>query len=64
MRIGSQASLFSLHVESLYTNIETQRGLAVVKCCLQRYPQEGRPDESLFVGERGKRGKDFVGKRG
>lgn len=48
MRVGLQASFFSLDVESLYTNIETERGLAAVEACLRKYPQEGRPDGALL----------------
>lgn len=48
IRVGFQASFFSLDVESLYTNIETERGLAAVEACLKKYPQEGRLDGGLL----------------
>lgn len=48
MRIGPGSSLFSMDVESLYTNIEIERGLEAVVKCLWKYPKEGRPDQSIL----------------
>lgn len=48
IRINPDASLFSMNVESLYTNIEMERGLEAVRRCLRRYPEEGRPNESIL----------------
>lgn len=48
MKISPNARLFSMDVESLYTNIDSERGLEAVKRCIQRYPVEGRPEESLL----------------
>lgn len=48
MELTPSSRLFSMDVESLYTNIETERGLEAVRKCLQRYPEEGRPDDSII----------------
>lgn len=48
MEVKPNARFFSMDVESLYTNIETKKGLEAVRKCLQRYPEEGRPDDSII----------------
>ncbi|KAL2102106.1 hypothetical protein ACEWY4_001274 [Coilia grayii] len=40
--------LFTIDIDSLYTNIETKRGLSTVKKWLQRHPQADRPDVTLI----------------
>lgn len=40
--------LFSLDVDSLYTNIETPLGLQAIRHCFQTYPDETRPDDALL----------------
>lgn len=40
--------LFTMDVESLYTNIETERGLLAVQEWFRRHPDPNRPDESLL----------------
>lgn len=48
IRIGPDSSLFTMDVESLYTNIEIERGLEAVAKCLRKYPSEGRPDQCIL----------------
>lgn len=42
------AFLFTLDVESLYTNIHTETGLQAVRRCFDRYPDLDRPDAELL----------------
>jgi len=44
LAIQSNSFLFTMDVESLYTNIETDRGLTAVRKAFKNFPQEGRPD--------------------
>lgn len=44
----SGALLFTLDVDSLYTNIVTQEGLNVIKQVFSEYPDPDRPDEELL----------------
>lgn len=48
LNIPPNAILFTMDVESLYTNIETDRGIQAVKNILQRNPDPERPDEALI----------------
>lgn len=48
LQVPAEAFLFSLDVESLYTNIEIPLGLAAVGECLARYPEVSRPDEAIL----------------
>ncbi|XDV42480.1 hypothetical protein PO909_011135 [Leuciscus waleckii] len=48
LRVPPGAILFSLDVESLYTNIETPLGLKAVRDCFSRYPDASRPDEAIL----------------
>ncbi|MGL5901976.1 MAG: hypothetical protein ACRCZO_04760 [Cetobacterium sp.] len=48
IRMSPGATLFSMDVESLYTNIEIGRGLEAVQKCLRKFPEEGRPDQSIM----------------
>lgn len=40
--------LFSLDVDSLYTNIETLLGLKAVGDCFNKYPDASRPNEAIL----------------
>ena len=40
--------LFTMDVEGLYTNIDTQLGLAAVRRAFERHPDPNRPDEELL----------------
>lgn len=40
--------LFTMDVNSLYTNIDTQLGLKAVSECLKRHPKEDRPDAEIL----------------
>lgn len=40
--------IFTIDVDSLYTNIETTRGLQTVSRLFQRYPDNTRPDQALL----------------
>ena len=41
--------LFTLDVDSLYTNIDTGAGLRAVKRALQKYPETDRPDKAIMT---------------
>ena len=43
------AMLFSVDIDSLYTNIETQLGLEAVREVFNKYPDPTRPDEALLT---------------
>lgn len=46
--IPSNAFLFTIDVDSLYTNIETQAGMEAVRNCMKKYPDPKRPDEYVL----------------
>ncbi len=48
LKIPSDALLFTIDVDSLYTNIETQAGLEAVRECMLKYPDSRRPDEYIL----------------
>ena len=48
IRIPQSAYLFTMDVESLYTNIDTTLGLETVKNWFQKYPRPKRPDKYLL----------------
>ncbi|KAI7790206.1 hypothetical protein IRJ41_018224 [Triplophysa rosa] len=48
VRIPIGASLFSMDVTSLYTEIEIDRGLQAVTRCLSENPRQGRPDQAIL----------------
>lgn len=48
LRIPSDSLLFTIDIDSLYTNIETKAGLEAVRGCMRRYPDSKRPDEYLL----------------
>lgn len=48
MAVPTQAHLFTIDIDSLYTNINTEQGLRVIQSCLNRYPDSDRPDQELL----------------
>ena len=48
-RVSDRDLLFTMDVESLYTNIDTDRGLLAVKKWLERFPDPARPDDHLLA---------------
>lgn len=40
--------LFSMDVESLYTNIDTHKGMEIIQHCLKKHPDPTRPDRELL----------------
>lgn len=48
MKVPPGAMLFSIDIDSLCTNIDTQLGLKVVKQIFEKYPDPTRPDEALL----------------
>ncbi|MGL5565005.1 MAG: hypothetical protein ACRDC4_04670, partial [Plesiomonas sp.] len=48
LRVPAGAFLFSLDVESLYTNIEIPLGMKAIREWLARYPEASRPDEAIL----------------
>lgn len=48
IRLEEPLLLFSMDINSLYTNIETDQGLAAVQSCFEKYPDEERPDTALI----------------
>lgn len=47
-KVGAGDFLFTMDVDSLYTNIEVGHGLATVNAHLKRHPQDSRPDKQLL----------------
>lgn len=48
LRIPPDCYFFSMDVDSLYTNIPIQAGIACVKNIFEKYPDPKRPDEELL----------------
>ncbi|KAL2076769.1 hypothetical protein ACEWY4_027632 [Coilia grayii] len=48
IKIPQTAFLFTMDVESLYTNIDTNLGLETIKLWFQKYPNPNRPDKYLL----------------
>lgn len=48
LKIPENSMFFSLDVDSLYTNIDINAGLATVKKFFQRYPRANRPDDEIL----------------
>ena len=46
--VPKDAILFSIDIDSLYTNIETRAGLEAVKIMFQKYPDSTRPEKDLL----------------
>ena len=47
-QVGPNDFIFSMDVDSLYTNIEAGPGLTAVKNCFSRYPDTTRPDTFIL----------------
>lgn len=47
-RIPQEAILFTIDIDSLYTNINTAAGLTAVKTWMEKYPDNNRPDGTLL----------------
>lgn len=48
LQIPQNAFLFTIDVDSLYTNIETDVGVEAVKKCFEKYPDRNRPDDYIL----------------
>lgn len=48
LEIPTTAFLFSMDVSSLYTNISTPEGLAVIRNIFQKYPNSKRPKKEIL----------------
>ncbi|KAL2077005.1 hypothetical protein ACEWY4_027398 [Coilia grayii] len=46
--VPSKAFLFTIDIDSLYTNIETKLGLQAIRKCFQKFPDKKRPDNYLL----------------
>lgn len=46
--IPNDAFLFTIDIDSLYTNIETAAGIEAVRKCMEKYPDSKRPDEYIL----------------
>lgn len=49
LSVPTSTFLFSIDVDSLYTNIEMERGLAAIRAAFQRSLREDRPDEEIIM---------------
>lgn len=47
-KIPENSLLFTVDIDSLYTNIDIEAGLKAVKNCFKKYPDKTRPDEQLL----------------
>ncbi|XP_058865981.1 uncharacterized protein LOC131708063 [Acipenser ruthenus] len=48
LKLPETAFLFTIDIDSLYTNIETNTGIAAIRKCLNLNPDPTRPDEELI----------------
>lgn len=48
IKLGLNHFLFTIDIDSLYTNIETDLGLAAIKNIFKKHPQTDRPDGALL----------------
>lgn len=48
VQVPNSAFLFSIDINSLYTNIDTQLGLQAVREAFQKYPDSSRPDAAIL----------------
>lgn len=48
LSVPTNTFIFSIDVDSLYTNIETERGLLAIESAFQQHPRQDRPDKELL----------------
>ena len=48
LKLQSNCMLFSIDIDSLYTNIDTPAGLSAVRKIFEKYPDVKRPDEEIL----------------
>ncbi len=48
LKLNKEVKHFSMDIESLYTNIETERGIATVRKCFEKYPNEDRLEAAIL----------------
>jgi len=48
MKLQEHCMIFSMDVESLYTNIDSRMGLEAIKTMLEKHPDQSRPDQSIM----------------
>lgn len=48
LKIPPNAFIFTIDIDSLYTNIETYSGVEAVKKCMEKFPDTKRPDEYIL----------------
>lgn len=48
LEIPEEAILFTMDIDSLYTNIDIQEGITAIKNIFQKYPDTSRPDKELL----------------
>lgn len=48
LKLPSNCMLFSIDIDSLYTNIDTPAGLSAVQKIFKKYPDSKRPDEEVL----------------
>lgn len=48
LKIPKTSFFFTIDVKNLYTNIEIDKGVEVIKKYLEKYPEENRPDEHII----------------
>lgn len=48
LKIPNNSFLFTIDVDSLYTNIDTQSGIAATKKIFSKYPDKKRPDKEIL----------------
>ncbi len=46
--VPTDSLLFTIDIDSLYTNIETTEGIKAVKDCMLRFPDSKRPDKYIL----------------
>ncbi|XP_041797348.1 uncharacterized protein LOC121609712 [Chelmon rostratus] len=46
--LPSNAILFTIDIDSLYTNIDTRMGLQTIRTIFNRYPDRNRPDDDIL----------------